>query len=1097
MGQGKDEPPGGSTVTDTEAGSLRSNVAAPADGQPAPLLAPGTVIGRRYFVQRFIARGGMGEVYAVEDRELHQQVALKTITPARANEPDARERFRREVQLSRRVTHPNVCRLFDVGFHEDGTLGTVIFCTMELLEGETLAERLARDGRMRVDEALPIVEQIAAALDAAHTAGVVHCDFKPHNVLLVKRGESSPPRVVVTDFGLARALDSARPALPVEERMFGTPAYMAPEQVRGQEVTARSDLYALGVTLFQMATGQLPFVGSSRRETASMRLTHPPAPPRQLVPDLDVRWERALLPCLERDPARRPARAEDAARQLRAPRRPRPRTLAVGAALLLLLASTAVTWVAARRRHAATPSSTGRRSLAVAGWAASTTQPDQAWIGTALGVLVGDALAAGDELRLAPPEDLTRARRELGLRPGAALDRAALAKLRADLDVDDTVSGSYEVRGDRLEASAHVVDARGREVAAASDSAPLSDLRALATRLAEKLRQRLGVPPASADGLRHLDVSLPSSPEAIRLYAEAEACTVVFDYGCAVDKLKEVVRREPDLAIARRALSQAYFAVSNKPAAVAEAKAAFERAGSLPREQRILTEAVYRTRAGEYDAGIKLYQALATFYPDQPQYALSAIEFTCFAGRCADSLTQLDQLRRSPDAPRDDARVDLLEARLAIRAADYPRADRLARRAADEARRHGAQLVLADALYSQCSAAIYLGGDIKAPTAACDEALEIYRRVGDRLRVAGVYNSKGHLAKTYGRLDDSRVAYQHAADLYKEIGSATGISTALGNLAMIARRQGHADEASRILGEVIALDRREHLTLDEAIDLSNLGRLLHDMGDRSGAQARELESLAISEKLGSMRKSAPYTLGDLGILAFEGGRLDEAQSYYQRSAKLFDEAKDALGQTDALVAMASLAVERERFAEAHALLERARTLLHAPSDELSADADVTAAALALAERHLDEAERVARRAEEEIHRAKSEMEPMVLTALAEVLIEAGKVDEARATVAQAKKMNAPGADARVALALVDARVVAAGDAAAGAHALDEVRADAARIGLVGRELTARLYAARARQATQPAAARSELQAVRRDARAHGMTRLAHLTTASR
>ncbi|HEX6839355.1 MAG TPA: serine/threonine-protein kinase, partial [Polyangia bacterium] len=221
------------------------------EGADAPRLAPGTVLSHRYYVQRFIARGGMGEVYAVEDLELHQQIALKTIASHRANERGARERFRREVQLSRRVTHPNVCRLFDVGFHEDADGGTIIFYTMELLEGETLAARLARVGRMSREAALPIVEQIAAALDAAHAAGVVHCDFKPHNVLLVARGEGEPPRVVVTDFGLARALDAAKPTVPIEERMFGTPAYMAPEQVRGHEVTPRSDLYALGVTLFQ------------------------------------------------------------------------------------------------------------------------------------------------------------------------------------------------------------------------------------------------------------------------------------------------------------------------------------------------------------------------------------------------------------------------------------------------------------------------------------------------------------------------------------------------------------------------------------------------------------------------------------------------------------------------------------------------------------------------------------------------------------------------------------------------------------------------------------------------------------------------------
>ncbi|MFP5287936.1 MAG: protein kinase domain-containing protein, partial [Thermoanaerobaculia bacterium] len=164
-------------------------------GEPA--FAPGERIAGRYRVIRFLARGGMGEVYEVEDQELRERVALKTVRGDVSRDQLAIERFRREIQLARKVTHPNVCRIFDVSFH-----GGLIFLTMELLEGETLAQRLRRAGPMSTEEALPVARQIAWALHAAHQAGIIHRDLKPGNVVLTE--SKGTTRAVVTDFGLAR-----------------------------------------------------------------------------------------------------------------------------------------------------------------------------------------------------------------------------------------------------------------------------------------------------------------------------------------------------------------------------------------------------------------------------------------------------------------------------------------------------------------------------------------------------------------------------------------------------------------------------------------------------------------------------------------------------------------------------------------------------------------------------------------------------------------------------------------------------------------------------------------------------------------------------
>ncbi|MBL9017014.1 MAG: serine/threonine protein kinase, partial [Myxococcales bacterium] len=215
---------------------------------PGRTFAIGTKMGERYQLARFIAAGGMGEVYEAEDTELDVRVALKTLRPGLADDPEALARFRREIHVARAVTHPNVCRVFDLGVHE-GPPRTP-FLTMELVRGESLAERIAKQPPGR-ETARAILGQILAGLEAAHRAGVIHRDLTPANILLAKDGE----RVAITDFGIAVANADAAAAVTA-----GTPPYMAPEVLGGAPPTAASDLYSLGVVMFQLQTGRLPRV---------------------------------------------------------------------------------------------------------------------------------------------------------------------------------------------------------------------------------------------------------------------------------------------------------------------------------------------------------------------------------------------------------------------------------------------------------------------------------------------------------------------------------------------------------------------------------------------------------------------------------------------------------------------------------------------------------------------------------------------------------------------------------------------------------------------------------------------------------------------
>src|SRR5271170_1056478 len=206
---------------------------------------PGRLLAGRYRIIALLGRGGMGEVYRADDLTLGQPVALKFLPEEATKDETLLERFRNEVRLSRRVSHPNVCRVYDVGEVDGHT-----FFTMEYVDGEDLASLLRRIGRLPADKALEIARQLCAGLAAAHAKGVLHRDLKPANIMLDGRGQ-----VVVTDFGLAGLADDIRG----NEIRSGTPAYMAPEQLAGKEVSPRSDIYALGLVLYEVFTGKRAF----------------------------------------------------------------------------------------------------------------------------------------------------------------------------------------------------------------------------------------------------------------------------------------------------------------------------------------------------------------------------------------------------------------------------------------------------------------------------------------------------------------------------------------------------------------------------------------------------------------------------------------------------------------------------------------------------------------------------------------------------------------------------------------------------------------------------------------------------------------------
>ncbi|HEX4337038.1 MAG TPA: serine/threonine-protein kinase [Polyangiaceae bacterium] len=388
----------------------------------------GDVVGGRYRINGFIARGGMGEVYEAFDRELKERVALKTVLATSTDSVRALRRLRIEVQLAHRVSHPNVCRIYDLGAHVLPSTGaTLNFLTMEFIDGESLRARTER-GRLPVREAIAVARQLLVGLAAAHAAGILHRDFKSDNVML-RASKDEAPGAVIMDFGLASPIDPSLSRLTSgANALVGTPCYMSPEQLEGAQLSAASDLYSFGIVWFEMLTGQLPF--SVRAPFDRLRRDAPR--PSRLVDDIPSVLDAIVGRCLARTREARFTSAEQVlvaldamearpAAALHAPRRQRAVAIfAAGAA-----GAAVISWALFSPRSVTASSAVKPPAAAAA--------PDQAHVAHVESPVAPDVTASGEGATapalagVTAPPDVTAAKRDDARPSPARLHHVATA----------------------------------------------------------------------------------------------------------------------------------------------------------------------------------------------------------------------------------------------------------------------------------------------------------------------------------------------------------------------------------------------------------------------------------------------------------------------------------------------------------------------------------------------------------------------------------------------------------------------------------------------------------------------------------------------
>ena len=1123
-GAGAGVPPAATrtaTVSADGAAAIASTAAAAGAGAATGnLLRAGSWLAGRYRIVRFIARGGMGDVYEVEDIELGTAVALKTIRTDRAADAEARERFRREIQLARRITHPNVCRIFDVGF-ADTAEHSLMFLTMELLAGETLADRLAR-APLSPAEQRALIPPLIEALAAAHAAGVVHRDFKSGNVILAPSPSGTRP--VVTDFGLAKTLDGNVDGGGGDvlitgltaDRIIGTPGYMAPEQLVGGAITAATDVYALGVVLFEMTTGRRPAalsgeVAANARAAAdaardardarqgrearargtsatTKRLRSSLlAGRRRLAPELDRHRDAIIRRCLQTAPADRYQSAAEVARAWLGGRR--RRRLLAAAAALLVAGATATALVALR--PAGRVDRAGRAAVAVLGIANLSGRPDAAWLTTAVSELLTAELAQGAALRTVPDETVARVRRDLGIAPGQSLARDTLARVRANLDADHLIMGSYLLGDGNLVLTLRLQDvATGEVVQVANEQASEKELLALVSRAGGALRQRLGVaaaPAAAAPGtdgaLAPGQAALPRDPAAARLYVEGLEKWRAMDLVGATALIDQSLAIEDGFPLAHAALATIWAWRHHDGNARQQARRAFELSSGLARDARLLIEGRLRETNHEWERATEIYADLWRRYPDDLEHGLALARAQGRGKKARDALVTTAAMRRLPAPQGDDPRIDIVEADAHSQLGDYKAKEVAAASAIRKGRARGARELVAQAAiqhgwslqrlgrfdealkdFAEARALSEAGNDragvghalhsmsvihLEEGTPATalereDQAIAILRAVGDELGLPRAINVRALALTDLGRLGEALAGYREAEVLHRRIEEHEDVAYALGNQGMILIELGDLQGAEAALGET----RRHFEAIGNKYGLAmlemQLGTLERARGDLAAARARFDRGRAALTALGADAElaSAEQDLGDLSLAA---GKRAEARASFQRALAANEPLKIATRTAHNQLALARLALDEGAATDAEKL---ARQALAAFQTGRLADEAVGAALV-----------------------------------LSQALDAAGRADEARAL---REKVVAPGE--RSESLAIRLRSISAITPPADRARLSALERQATAAGLV--ELALELRLAHARSAADRAA-------LARDARARGFVRIAELAAAAR
>ena len=823
--------------------------------QQAGDLVPGTLLADRFRIDGLLGIGGMGVVYQATDIALGVRVAVKVLRNEVASRPDAFERFRQELLLSRQVSSPHVVRIHDIAQHQGRWL-----ISMDLIEGEPLDKVLDARGPLPVDEAIGIARQIALGLSAAHTRQVIHRDLKPSNILLDAGGSA-----YISDFGIARSLGTS--GLTRTGAIVGTPDYLSPEQARAAPVDGRSDLYALGLLLYEMLVGQPAFSGGTQSESLTQRLLGPPPAIRSVRADVPSWVERLLDRLLRVNPAHRLQTADAVVQAI--DRRQVPRDFhpgrrtwqAVGAIALLALVAT-FAW-----RQATAPLSARPAPDRVLVLPIENRSGDPALDASLAGYAeqLRQSLAMGTTAVIVDGERVEQAVAQLEMPDNSSRDIKSKPLLRV-LPASQILRTRFEraAGGYRFTATLSGDGTAEQQLSGAASPDLLVAAREFTQVAAHALRPETEF---------HLDL-LPGKSVSLSNYGEGLRQRRRGRMDLALQKFSDATALEPNYAAAWLAQAQVAYLAGKTDAA----SAAAGRGLQLP------APAPMRAALGQW-------QALADDR-NGPEIAL-----------------QLARVQQRPDDLDAMLRLALLQGQGGDHAAAIVNLNKLLSRDENDPR---AWFLLGK--YS------IMRGEIRP---AVDEflvrALVLYKRGRNPFGEAETVNALGVGYSRLGQTDDAQEQYHKAVELRRSLGDRRGVASSLRNLAQLSTIKGNFDEAQAQLAEARtlfeALDDSDGLS---AVD-NELGLLAEERGDYIGAQAAFRRVLRSREQAGD-GDGAAESLNNIGFAQYQLGDYDSAQVFWQQALTAFAKLENVSGSVRAQQNLGSLEIARGRWPEARRLL---------------------------------------------------------------------------------------------------------------------------------------------------------------------------------
>jgi tetratricopeptide (TPR) repeat protein len=1064
----------------------------------APVFVTGDLLAKRFRIVRFLGRGGMGEVYEAEDLELEEHVAIKVLSNEIASSPDALDRFKREIQLARKVTHPNVCRTFDLIRQDPSDTGPrigsrpIAFLTMELLQGESLAAALRRKGRFAPAELLPLARQMAEALEAVHRSGIVHQDFKPGNVMLVESESQAAPRAIVSDFGLAQSVASG--SRSASQSSGGTPDYMAPEQVLGAPPTVAADVFSFGVVLYEAITGRLPFPARSREEAAQKRLTEAPVPPSRFAPDVPADWERVILRCLAREPKDRYASPLAAIHELE---KSGHRVGAIVAAGVVCIAIAGyIAW------HFLRPPAAPR--VAVVNPRNATGDPQFDWLSTEIADTLSTYLQSGPKLQVVPRDDVVRTLDDFSIPPNEDMAKDNIAPFREALGASFLILGSYhspappaEAGAGEIHVSLRLQGARGETIDAFEKSGPVQDVDAITQQAAAEFRRALGQakPPAAEE-----DAIYPRDADARRLYFQGLAELRSFNRVEGLESLKQAEAHEEKNPLIHSAIADALSMLRRDMEAAKEAQKASDLAlqnASLPQEYVLVTKAHAAEMNHQWQSARELYESLCAIDPQRLNYGLKLASVETSGSQPSQALETLDRLSRLPKPIGQDPRISIERARAFAARADYPGAIEAANSALEFAKARKARLMEADAQIELCGAYRNLG-KVEDAMRACDDAEKTFSVFGDQAAAAVATNGMANWLADRGSYSEAKQDYDRVAAIQEKNGASKDLAGALLNSAKMSIYLGKPDEAEPLLQKSLTISGPIEDKNDEAIAHLQLADIAYGRGDLASSEKEAQAAAALALEIDD-RSTRAFALSALALAKSENGDLPGALNDYRETLSIREslgeqggiaKAKSRIG--DVYARMGDATAAERNFQEAIALDDKLQQRGDAAQDRLLlAELDLERGPVTGVEDTLATITKV-------FHdEGDSDSEKDALSVSVRLLVQEKKLDQVAARLDEMKKLDSDDLDVRLDAALAEGTLLAATREPQKALAvLNAAAEDAEKSGRRYANLRIRLLAAQVdAESGDSTSARKEFAAIHTAAERFGFKRIAEESAA--